>query len=51
MPCGASLANHPPAIVRADILHNILLGLEKNKMEWVKGFLGKHKRLAVFEEI
>jgi len=41
----------PPAIVRANMLHNILLGIQKNMMEWVQGFLGKHKRLAVFDEI
>jgi len=42
---------HPPAIVPVDILHNIHLGVQKNMMEWVQGFLGKHKRLAVFDKI
>ncbi|KAF8414856.1 hypothetical protein BGX38DRAFT_1077447, partial [Terfezia claveryi] len=37
--------------VRADILHNIHLGVLKNLMEWIQGFLEKHKRLAVFDEI
>ncbi|KAF8430740.1 hypothetical protein BGX38DRAFT_1083510, partial [Terfezia claveryi] len=41
----------PPSIVRADILHNIHLGVLKNLMEWIQGFLEKHKRLAVFDEI
>jgi len=44
-------AVRPPTIVRADILHNIHLGVLKNLMEWIQGFLGKHKRLAVFDEI
>ncbi|KAF8417170.1 hypothetical protein BGX38DRAFT_1109456, partial [Terfezia claveryi] len=34
-----------------DILHNIHLGILKNLMEWIQGFLGKHKRLAVFDDI
>ncbi|KAF8416010.1 hypothetical protein BGX38DRAFT_1109835, partial [Terfezia claveryi] len=34
-----------------DILHNIHLGVLKNLMEWIQGFLGKHKRLAVFDDI
>jgi len=42
---------HPAAIVRADILHNILLEVPKNMMKWIEGFLGKHKRLVVFDEI
>src|SRR5205807_503462 len=41
----------PPTIVRADILHNVFLGVQKNLMEWIQGFLGKHKRLAVFDGI
>jgi len=40
-----------PAIVCVDILHNILLGVQKYLMEWVQGFLGRYKRLAVFDEI
>jgi len=42
---------HQPAIVGADILHNILLEVQKNMIEWVQGFLGTHKRLAVFDKI
>jgi len=41
----------PHLIVRGDILHNILLGVMKHLMEWTEGFLKKHKRLDVFDEI
>ncbi|KAF8432002.1 hypothetical protein BGX38DRAFT_1103357, partial [Terfezia claveryi] len=41
----------PPLMVRGDILHNILLGLLKHLMEWIEGFLRKHKRLEAFDKI
>ena len=37
--------------MREDILHNILLGILKYLMEWVEGFLKKHKPLGVFDKI
>ena len=37
--------------MRGDILHNILLGILKYVMEWIEGFLKKHKRLRVFDKI
>ena len=35
--------------MRGDILHNILLGILKYLMEWIEGFLKKHKRCCEAE--
>jgi len=32
------------------LLHNISLGLFKHMMEWVEGFLKKHKRQLAFDD-
>ena len=37
--------------MRGDVLHNILLGTLKYLMQWIEGFLKKHKRLGVFDKI
>ena len=43
---GVNLANlHKP-----HLLHNIYLGLFKHMMEWVAGFLKKHKRQQAFDD-
>jgi len=34
----------PADLHKPDLLHNIYLGLFKHIMEWVEGFLKKHKR-------
>jgi len=34
----------PTDLHKPDLLHNIALGLFKHRMEWVEGFLKKHKR-------
>jgi len=34
----------PAGLYKPDLFHNIYLGLFKNMMEWVEGFLKKHKR-------
>jgi len=34
----------PADLHKPDLLHNIYLGLFKHMMEWVEGFLKKHKR-------
>ena len=35
---------------KPDLLHNIYLGLFKHMMEWVEGFLKKHKRQQGFDD-
>jgi len=35
---------NPADLHKADLLHNIYLGLFKHMMEWVEGFLKKHKQ-------
>jgi len=39
----------PTDLHNPDLLHNIYLGLFKHIMEWVEGFLKKHKRQQVFD--
>ena len=41
----------PPNLIQEDILHNILLGIMKHLMEWIKGFLKKYNRLGVFNKV
>ena len=45
----ALLSVHLAAIACADILHNILLTVQKNMREWIQSFLDKNERLAVFD--
>ena len=35
---------------KPDLLHNVHLGLFKHMMEWVEGFLKKHKRQQAFDD-
>ena len=39
---------NPADLDKPDLLHNIYLGLFKHMMEWVEGFLKKHKRQQAF---
>ena len=41
----------PPNLVQRDILHDILLGIMKHLMKWIKGFLKKYNRLKVFDTV
>ena len=40
----------PADLHKPDILHNIYLGLFKHMMEWVEGFLKKHKQQQAFDD-
>jgi len=40
----------PADLHKPDLLHNIYLGLFKHMMEWVQGFLKKHKRQQAFDD-
>ena len=40
----------PTDLHKPDLLHNIYLGLFKHMMEWVEGFLKKHKRQQTFDD-
>jgi len=40
---------NPPELVRADILHNILLGVFEHRMGWIQGFLEHHDRINVLD--
>ena len=42
---------NPPDIVRADILHNILLGVLKHLIEWIQAFLEQHDRINAFDHV
>ena len=41
---------NPADLHKPDLLHNIYLHLFKHMMEWVKGFLKKHKRQQAFDD-
>ena len=41
----------PADLQKPNLLHNIYLGLFKHMMKWVEGFLKKHKRQQVFDEV
>ena len=41
---------NPADQYKPDLLHNIYLGLFKHMMEWVNGFLKKHKRQQAFDD-
>jgi len=40
----------PADLHKPDLLHNIYLGLFKPMMEWLEGFLKKHKRQQAFDD-
>jgi len=40
----------PADLHKPDLLHNIYLGLFKHMIEWVEGFLKKHKRQQAFDD-
>src|SRR5207302_4087115 len=40
----------PSDLHKPDLLHNIYLGLFKHMMEWVEGFLKKHKQQQAFDD-
>jgi len=40
----------PGDLHKLDLLHNIYLSLFKHMMEWVEGFLKKHKRQQAFDD-
>jgi len=42
---------NPPELVRADILHNILLGVFEHMMGWIQGFLEYHDRINAFDYV
>ena len=42
---------NPADLHKPDLLHNLYLGLFKHMMEWVEGFLKKHKRQQVFDDV
>ena len=41
---------NPADLHKLDLLHNIDLGLFKHMMEWVEGFLKKHKQQQAFDD-
>jgi len=41
---------NPADLDKPDLLHNIYLGLYKDMMEWLEGFLKKHKRQQAFDD-
>ena len=41
----------PPDLIRADILHNILLGVLDHVMDWIQGFLEHHQRITAFDYV
>ena len=42
---------NPADLHKPNSLHNIYFGLFKHMMKWVEGFLKKHKRQHVFDDI
>ena len=42
---------NPPDLVRADILHNILLALFQHVMGWIQDFLEHHHRINAFDYV
>lgn len=41
----------PPNLMKADLLHNIFLGIMEYVMGWSEGFLTVHHRLDAFDDI
>jgi len=41
---------NPSDLHKPDLLHKICLGLFKHMMQWVEGFLTKHKRQQAFND-
>jgi len=42
---------NPPDLIRADILHNMLLGVLNHMMDWIQGFLEQHDRMNAFDHV
>jgi hypothetical protein len=42
---------NPPDLIRADILHNVLLGVLDHLMDWIQGFLEHHDRINAFDYV
>jgi len=42
---------NPPELVRAHILHNILLGVFEHLIDWIQGFLEHHDRINAFHYV
>ena len=42
---------NPPELVRADILHNVLLGVLKHLMDWIQGFLEYNEQINAFDYV
>ena len=42
---------YPPDLVRADILHNLLLRMLDQLMSWIQGFLEQHYRINAFNYV
>jgi hypothetical protein len=42
---------NPPELVRADILHNLLLGVLNHLMDWVQSFLEHNDRINAFDYV
>ena len=41
---------NPADLHKPDLLHNIYLGLFNHMMEWMEGFLKRHKRQPAFDD-
>jgi len=42
---------NPPDLIRADILHNMVLGVLDHMMDWIQGFLEQHNRMNAFDYV
>ena len=42
---------NPPDLIRADILHNVLLEVFDYMMDWIQGFLEHHDRINAFDHV
>jgi hypothetical protein len=40
-----------PLLYKPDILHNVYLGIFRHLMQWIEGFLKKHDRQEIFDEV
>jgi len=42
---------NPPDLIRADILHNMLLRVLDHMMDWIQEFLEQHDRMNAFDHV
>jgi len=42
---------NPLDLIRADILHNMLLGVLDHMIDWIQGFLEQHDRMNAFHHV